>query len=85
MQLGGLYDNTHTHTHTLNLPLTVSEDSKSSDDEFGFSDEEDDGLEATASVDHYESLVSLTLSTQHTSTSTHLPLTYPPAHMHTHT
>ena len=76
-------DDTHTHplslslSLSLNFPLTVSEDSKSSDDEFGFLHEEDDGLEATASVDHYESLVSLTLPIPHT-----LPLTYPSYYDH---
>ena len=56
----------HTHTplltHSHSTPHThiVSEDSKSSDEEFPISDnEDDDGLVTTAAVDHYESLVSL--------------------------
>ena len=44
--------NVFAHTHTVN------EDSKSSDDEFSVSDEDDDGLVA---VDHYESLVNICL------------------------
>ena len=56
---------THTHTHTRSLThvLTAGEDksdSISSEDEIAFSSDEEDGLTTTA-VDHYESLVSLSL------------------------
>ena len=61
--------------HTSTFVLVVSEDSKSSDEEFAFSDEEDDGLEPTAAVDHYESLVSLAIPITHTFPPS---LTYPP-------
>lgn len=50
--------------HKCISPFPVSEDksdSISSDDELAFSSDEEDGL-ATTAVDHYESLVSLTLT-----------------------